>query len=94
MRHGSSCHCRSSVYFMYYISLLFICYKLNYVSNTVVSVKAADSQLLFVLQRRKDANFVLPERAEIERLATTSSGDIRAAINALQFTCLKGKSRR
>ncbi|KAK2189322.1 hypothetical protein NP493_109g05020 [Ridgeia piscesae] len=35
--------------------------------------------------------FSMPDRSVIEALATSSSGDIRGAINALHFACLKGR---
>ena len=34
--------------------------------------------------------FHMPPREVVERLAESSVGDIRSAINSLQFTCLKG----
>ena len=36
------------------------------------------------------AKFHMPSKAVIECLAESSAGDIRSAINALQFACLKG----
>ncbi len=35
--------------------------------------------------------FHMPPREVIERLADSSAGDVRSAVNALQFTCLRGK---
>ncbi len=35
--------------------------------------------------------FHMPPREVIERLAESSAGDVRSAVNALQFTCLRGK---
>ncbi len=34
----------------------------------------------------------MPPREVIERLAESSAGDVRSAVNALQFTCLCGES--
>ena len=34
--------------------------------------------------------FTVPSKTVIESIAMASSGDIRGAINALQFACLKG----
>ncbi len=35
--------------------------------------------------------FHMPPREVIERLAESSAGDVRSAVNALQFTCLRGE---
>ena len=35
--------------------------------------------------------FHVPPKSTLEALAAASSGDIRGAINALQFACLKGR---
>lgn len=36
--------------------------------------------------------FSVPSKAVIESISMSSAGDIRGAINALQFACLKGKN--
>ena len=38
------------------------------------------------------AKFHMPPREVIESLAESSAGDIRSALNALQFACLKGNN--
>ena len=38
--------------------------------------------------------FAIPSKAVIESISMSSAGDIRGAINALQFACLKGKINR
>ena len=38
-------------------------------------------------------SFTVPDKTSLTSLAESSSGDIRAAINALQFACLKGTRR-
>ena len=40
----------------------------------------------------QEVKFYMPSKDVIECLAASSAGDIRSAINALQFACLKGKS--
>jgi hypothetical protein len=35
--------------------------------------------------------FSVPDKTALTSLATSSSGDIRAAVNALQFACLNGE---
>ena len=40
----------------------------------------------------QEMKFHMPPKDVIECLASSSAGDIRSAINALQFACLKGKS--
>ena len=35
--------------------------------------------------------FTVPSKNVIESIAMSSAGDIRGAINALQFACLKGR---
>ena len=40
----------------------------------------------------QEVKFHMPPKDVIECLAASSAGDIRSAINALQFACLKGKS--
>lgn len=39
---------------------------------------------------RGSHSFTIPEKCVIESIAMASAGDIRGAINALQFACLKG----
>ena len=41
----------------------------------------------------QEVKFHMPPKDVIECLAASSAGDIRSAINALQFACLKGKSQ-
>ena len=38
-----------------------------------------------------EVKFHLPPREVIESLAESSAGDVRSAINTLQFTCLRGE---
>ena len=38
----------------------------------------------------QEVKFHMPSKEVIECLAASSAGDIRSAINALQFACLKG----
>ncbi len=38
----------------------------------------------------QQVKFHMPPREVIENLAESSAGDIRSAVNALQFACLKG----
>ena len=40
----------------------------------------------------QEVKFHMPSKDVIECLAASSAGDIRSAINALQFACLKGES--
>ena len=35
----------------------------------------------------------MPSKSTIEALANGSAGDVRSAINTLQFACLKGTAR-
>ena len=38
----------------------------------------------------REVKFHMPSKDVIECLAASSAGDVRSAINALQFACLKG----
>lgn len=40
--------------------------------------------------RSKTTPSLLPNKETIESIAVKSSGDIRSAVNMLQFTCLRG----
>ena len=40
--------------------------------------------------RLKTMPTLLPNKETIENIAVKSSGDIRSAVNMLQFTCLRG----
>ncbi len=40
---------------------------------------------------KRRGSFSMPDKEALASLAESSGGDIRAAINALQFACLKGK---
>ena len=43
-----------------------------------------------ILREQRKAKFHIPPKEVVENLAESSAGDIRSAINALQFACLKG----
>ena len=45
---------------------------------------------LFVFFLQNKSTFMIPNKETIELLAQNSGGDIRTAINGLQFSCLKG----
>lgn len=47
---------------------------------------------MFFLQNK--STFIIPSKETVELLAQNSGGDIRTAINGLQFSCLKGESGR
>jgi len=36
--------------------------------------------------------FSIPDKQSLTALATSSGGDLRSAVNALQFACLKSKT--
>ena len=42
------------------------------------------------LKGQQEVKFHMPSKEVLECLAESSAGDIRSAINALQFACLKG----
>ena len=42
------------------------------------------------LRKQSKVKFHMPPKEVIESLAESSAGDIRSAVNALQFACLKG----
>ena len=44
-----------------------------------------------VSQGGKASVFEVPDKNVLDGLVTSCAGDIRGAINALQFTCLKGR---
>lgn len=48
--------------------------------------------VLFFLQSK--STFMIPSKETVELLAQNSGGDIRTAINGLQFSCLKGEFER
>ena len=45
----------------------------------------------YVVHPQARHKFHVPPKSTLEALAAASSGDIRGAINALQFACLKGR---
>jgi len=46
---------------------------------------------IFASLSQSGGKIKVPPKSVIDGLASASSGDIRGAINALQFACLKGK---
>ncbi|KAL3869413.1 hypothetical protein ACJMK2_042098 [Sinanodonta woodiana] len=48
------------------------------------------SRIASIEASQEGGTFECPSRSVIESLAMSSAGDIRAAVNALQFACLKG----
>lgn len=68
---------------------------------TIAFNSAANTNLVKVLDRvaRAEAregvrSFTVPDKTTLTALAESSNGDIRAAINALQFACLRGKKHK
>lgn len=54
-------------------------------SMTKILTKVATEESL-----KGSHKFTVPSKSVIESIAMASAGDIRGAINALQFACLKG----
>ncbi|PWA16021.1 hypothetical protein CCH79_00019342, partial [Gambusia affinis] len=49
--------------------------------------------IVYMEAEKSHKSLYVPEKAELEMLCSGSSGDIRSAINSLQFCCLLGKEK-
>ena len=51
---------------------------------------SSNTRPTIIIFLQKKTTFMIPSKETVELLAQNSGGDIRTAINGLQFSCLKG----